>query len=278
MVGIDQWKEISTNFLLEATNCQVFMIFSAKVDRFRDAVNIEEKKTESNSAKKAQKPERDSAVAAMRERADESKSILPEQKIPKSAVAASTQASEPAQDEKVYKSAVAASAQASEPAQDEKVYKSAVAESTQASEPAQDEKVYKSAVAESTQASEPAQDEKVYKSAVAASTQASEPAQDEKMNTNNVISKANKAEENFSEITEEDNEGDVQPLLSVRSLKVAVAPAAWRAGSRRPRGGWQLRASVVRSVPPTAQQLFQRAWPCPLRGSAWSVPVVACEQ
>jgi hypothetical protein len=183
-VGFDQWKEISTNYSIEAQNGQVFMLFSAKVDRFRDAVNIEEKKTESDSAKKAQKPERASAVAAMRERTDESKSTLPAQKVYKSAVAASTQASEPAQDEKVYKSAVAASTQASEPAQDEKVYKSAVAASTQASEPAQQEK---------------------NKSAVAAMTQASEPAQDEKMNMNNVISKAKKAEEDFSEITEEDN-------------------------------------------------------------------------
>jgi hypothetical protein len=70
MVNFDQWEEISTKFSLEATNGQVFMIFSAKVDRFRDAVNIEEKKTESDRAKKAQKPERASADAVRMEKTD----------------------------------------------------------------------------------------------------------------------------------------------------------------------------------------------------------------
>jgi hypothetical protein len=147
-VGAHEWKDISTSFTLEATNCQMFMIFWAKADRFRDARNIDEKKTESDSAKKAQKPERASAVAVMMEKTDESKSILPAQKN-KSAVAA-YQASEPAQDEKIYKRAVAASTQASEPAQDDKKYKSAVAASTQASEPAQDDKIYKHVYAQPT--------------------------------------------------------------------------------------------------------------------------------
>jgi hypothetical protein len=56
VVRAQEWEKISTNFSLEATNGQMFMIFWAKADRFRDAVNIDEKKTESDSAKKAQKP------------------------------------------------------------------------------------------------------------------------------------------------------------------------------------------------------------------------------
>jgi len=95
----DQWKDISTNYNIKAENDQVLMIFSAKIDRFKNVVSTEDKKTESNSAKKAQKPEPASAVAAMREKTDESKPTQPAEKN-KSVVASSTQASEPAQEEK----------------------------------------------------------------------------------------------------------------------------------------------------------------------------------
>jgi hypothetical protein len=72
LVKPDEYSKISTCFTFEIVSNQMFMIFSAKADRFRDAKGIKNTKTEGNIAKKGPEPERASATAEKTEKTDES--------------------------------------------------------------------------------------------------------------------------------------------------------------------------------------------------------------